>query len=203
MHALMSMTSIVSILLAAGASRRFGTDKLTRRLPNGEFVAVQACRRLLAGSDQVLAVIRPGAERLGSVLLAEGAQVQICDDAEQGMGVSLAFAIRACPEATGYLISLADMPWIQPVTIQKVADAMRAGALLAAPCWQGQRGHPVGFSSILRAELSVLHGDSGAKNVIQAHSHQLQLIDCDDAGILRDIDTPNDLKNQNQGICME
>lgn len=189
------MSSIVGILLAAGASRRFGTDKLTQRLPNGDCVAVQACRTLLTGSDQVLAVIRPDAERLGSLLQAEGAKVRICHDAEQGMGVSLAFAIRACPEATGYLITLADMPWIQPATIQKVAEAIRSGALLAAPCWQDRRGHPVGFSNTLKSELTVLHGDSGAKSVIQAHSHQLQRIECNDAGVLRDIDTPNDLNH--------
>lgn len=189
------MSSIVGILLAAGTSRRFGTDKLTQCLPNGDRVAVRACRNLLAGSDQVLAVIRPGAERLGHLLQAEGANVQICDDADQGMGSSLAFAIRACPATTGYLIALADMPWIMPTTIQKVAAVIRSGAMLAAPCWQGRRGHPVGFSSILKSELSVLHGDSGAKGIIQTHSHELHLIDCDDAGVLRDIDTPNDLNN--------
>ena len=189
------MSLIVGILLAAGASRRFGTDKLTQRLPNGDFVAVQACRKLLAASDHVLAVIRPGSEKLNAILQAEGVEVKICNDAKQGMGSSLAFAIRVCPEATGYLVTLADMPWIQPTTLQKVADTLRAGALIAAPCLHGQRGHPVGFSSSLRAELSVLHGDSGAKSVIQAHKFQLQLIDCDDAGILKDIDTPNDLNN--------
>lgn len=193
-HAYFLMSSITGILLAAGASRRFGADKLTQALPNGDLVAVRACRNLSAGTDRVLTVIRPGCEMLGSLLAAEGAEVVICDYAELGMGVSLAYAICACSNATGYVIALADMPWIQPATIQQVADTIRAGALLAAPCWQGLRGHPVGFSSILRVELLVLHGDSGAKSVIQAHKHQLQLIDCDDAGILRDIDTLNDLK---------
>lgn len=189
------MSSITGILLAAGASRRFGADKLTQALPNGDLVAVRAYRNLSSGTDRVLTVIRPGCEMLGSLLAVEGAEVLICDDAELGMGVSLAYAIRACSNATGYVIALADMPWIQPATIQKVANAIRTGSLLAAPCWQGRRGHPVGFSSTLRSELSVLHGDSGAKNVIQAHRQQLQLIDCDDVGVLSDIDTPDDLNN--------
>ncbi|MDD2738911.1 MAG: nucleotidyltransferase family protein [Methylomonas lenta] len=189
------MSSITGILLAAGASRRFGADKLTQSLPNGDLVAVRACRNLSAGTERVLTVIRPGCDMLGSLLAAEGAEVLICDDAELGMGVSLAYAIRACSNAAGYVIALADMPWIQPATIQKVAKAIRTGSLLAAPCWQGRRGHPVGFSSSLRSELSILHGDSGAKNVIQAHRQQLQLIDCDDAGVLSDIDTPDDLNH--------
>ena len=173
------MGQIVGILLAAGASRRFGADKLTHILPNGELVAVQASRNLLAGTDSVLAVVRPG--------------VMICTNAEQGMSKSLIFGVGARPEATGWLIGLADMPWIAPTTIGKVADALRLGATIAAPCWQGRRGHPVGFSQALGPELAALSGDEGAKILIQTYLEQLHIIDCDDSGILRDIDKPDDL----------
>jgi len=188
------MSSIVGILLAAGASRRFGADKLTHILPDGDLVAVRACRNLLAGTDEVLAVVRPGSEELIALLQAEGAKVRICTDAERGMGASLVFGIRACPDAAGWLITLADMPWIEPATIRKVADTLRSGAAIAAPCWQGRRGHPVGFSRNLGPELAALSGDEGAKTVIQAHLEQLRLVDCDDAGVLRDIDKPEDLQ---------
>ncbi len=183
---------IQGILLAAGASRRFGTDKLMRQL-DGEPVAVRACRHLLAGTDQVLAVLRPGSPELVKQLAIVGAKILICADAEQGMGVSLAFAIRACPDAAGWVIALADMPWIAAGTIETIAHALRQGAPIAAPCWQGQRGHPVGFSSIFGGQLAQLQGDTGAKSLIQAHIQQLKLIDCGDPGILKDIDYPEDL----------
>lgn len=192
------MGLIVGILLAAGAGRRFGADKLTQRLADGDLVAVRACRNLLIGTDRVLAVVRPGSEKLTAVLQAEGAEVRICADAGQGMGASLVFGIQACPDAAGWLIALADMPWIKPDTIRKVADALRSGAVIASPCWQGRRGHPVGFSHILGPELVVLGSDEGAKTVIQAHLEQLRLVDCDDAGVLLDIDKPEDLKKQNK-----
>lgn len=188
------MDPIIGILLAAGTSRRFGADKLTHILPDGDQVAVHACRNLLAGTDRVLAVVRPGSEELAARLQAEGAEVRICNNAEQGMGASLAFGIHARPEAAGWLVALADMPWITPATIRKVADALRLGALIAAPCWQGQRGHPVGFSHVLGPNLSALKGDAGAKSVIQAHLEQLRLVDCDDQGVLWDIDTQQDLE---------
>jgi molybdenum cofactor cytidylyltransferase len=188
------MSSIVGILLAAGASRRFGADKLTQLLPDGDLVAVRACRNLLAGTDRVLAVVRPGSEELTALLQAEGAEVRICADAGQGMGASLVSGIRACPEAAGWLIALADMPWIEPATIRKVAEALRSGAAISAPCCQGRRGHPVGFSKILGPELTALSGDEGAKALIQTHLDQLRLVDCDDAGALRDIDKPEDLQ---------
>jgi molybdenum cofactor cytidylyltransferase len=187
------MSPIAGILLAAGASQRFSGDKLTHSLPNGDLVAVRACRNLLSGTDCVLAVVRPGSERIAALLQAEGAEVQVCADAEQGMSASLVFGVRACPEASGWLIALADMPWIEPTTIIKVADALRMGAAIAAPRWQGRRGHPVGFSHVLGPELAALSGDEGAKSVIQCHLEQLHLIDCDDSGVLRDIDRTEDL----------
>jgi molybdenum cofactor cytidylyltransferase len=187
------MGSIVGILLAAGASRRFGADKLTHILPDGDLVAVRACRNLLDGTDEVLAVVRPGSEVLAALLQAEGAEVRICTDAEQGMSASLVFGILARPEAAGWLIALADMPWIAPTTIRKVAEALRLGATIAAPSWQGRRGHPVGFSRVLGPDLTALKGDEGAKVVLQAYLEQLHLVECDDPGILQDIDKPEDL----------
>ena len=91
------MGSIVGILLAAGASRRFGADKLTHSLPDGDLVAVRACRNLLAVTDSVLAVVRPGSERLAALLQSEGAEVMICADADQGMSASL---VSRCPRAS-------------------------------------------------------------------------------------------------------
>lgn len=187
------MTEITGILLAAGASRRFGADKLTQALPNGEWVAVRACLNLMAGVDNVLAVVRPGSERLRAALQAVGANVVVCADADAGMGVSLAFAVHASAEADGWLVALADMPWLLPDTVVKLADRLRSGALLVAPHRQQRRGHPVGFGKALGPELLRLSGDVGAKNLLQAHQADLQLLACDDPGIFKDIDTPVDL----------
>lgn len=93
------------------------------------------------------------------------------------------------------MIALADMPWINPVTIAQVADALRSGAPIAAPAWQGQRGHPVGFSQAFGAELAALTGDGGAKSLIQVYRERVRLVDCADPGVLRDIDAPEDLHN--------
>lgn len=197
------MTQITGILLAAGSSKRFGSDKLMQILPNNDLVAVRACRNLLQGTDCVLAVVRPGNQVLVERLQAEGANVTVCSEAEQGMGISLAFGVNASPEAFAWLVALADMPWIDPSSIRKVADALCSGALIAAPVWQGQRGHPVGFSRILRSELMDLNGDTGAKSVLQSHKKQLHLIECDDPGILMDIDHPDDLQHLNDNVTSD
>jgi molybdenum cofactor cytidylyltransferase len=59
--------------------------------------------------------------------------------------------------------------------------------------YRGERGHPVGFSSALREELLELSGDSGARAVVQRHRDGIVLIECDDPGVLLDIDERTDL----------
>ena len=96
--------------------------------------------------------------------------------------------------ATGISASTAaDMPRIKPETIDKVAAAVASGALLAAPVYRGERGHPVAFAGALRDELLVLSGDSGARAVLERHRDDMQLIDCDDPGVLLDVDARADL----------
>ena len=183
----------VGLLLAAGSATRFGSDKLQHALPHGVAIAVQAARHLRAAVPRVIAVVRPGAEGTARGLAAEGCEVVVCAQAAEGMGASLACAARAAGAADGYLVALADMPFVRPSTIAAVRDALAQGALLAAPYWRARRGHPVGFAGGLRAEREALAGDEGAKRVLAAHSARLVKVPVGDPGALRDIDKPGDL----------
>ena len=116
-----------------------------------------------------------------------------CPYADEGMGASLAWGVRASPVASAWIVALADMPWIAPQTIVFVVDALRGGAVLAAPRHDGMRGHPVGIAASFFGELIALSGDEGAKHLLGAHAASLRCIDVDDAGVLRDIDTPADV----------
>jgi molybdenum cofactor cytidylyltransferase len=188
--------SLVGILLAAGSGARFGGDKLLAGLPgagDGGLVGVTACRNLAAALPDVIAVVRPGDGALAAALAGAGARVVECDNAADGMGASLACGVRASSAASGWIVALADMPWIRPETIAQVAQALRHGAQLAAPFHAGRRGHPVGFGHACRVELAALRTDEGAKSVVAAHRGAMVPIEVDDPGVLRDVDTPPDL----------
>lgn len=182
---------IVGILLAAGFARRYGSNKLLERLPDGTLVAVAAARHLVAALPGAIAVVRAGVPELEGGLVAAGPRVTVCPDAALGMGASLAHAVRTVGPAAGYVVALADMPFILPATIEAVAAALRSGASVVAPRYAGERGHPVGISGRHYAQLVALSGDAGARALVKAEP--ATLLDCADPGVVRDIDTPDDL----------
>jgi len=183
----------VGLLLAAGAASRFGSDKLQHPLPHGVSIAVQAARHLKAEVSRVVAAVRPEAVATARALAAEGCEVVVCERAAEGMGASLACAARAAGDADGYLVALADMPFVRRSTIAAVREALARGATLAAPYWRARRGHPVGFAGRLRGALEASSGDEGARRLLEAHAAELVKVPVGDPGAIRDIDQPSDL----------
>jgi len=195
------MRRIVGILLAAGVGSRFGGDKLlatiaaqsAQRAVNVP-LGVMAARNLVDAIPDSIAVVRPHDATLSATLSATGLLVVPCADAGDGMGATLAFGVAATGDADGWVIALADMPWIRPGTIRRVADALASGAEIAAPRHRDSRGHPVGFSRAHRDALVSLTGDAGARSLIERNADRVAWIDVDDPGVLRDVDTPGDLQ---------
>ncbi len=183
---------ITGVLLAAGQGRRFGGAKLLHPLADGRPIGLAALQALQAALDRVIAVVAPGEVAMVDLFAKAGAQVVVCPQAHVGLGASLACGVRSAPD-DAWLIALADMPCIRSDTIARIATAIAEGAALAAPVYQGRRGHPVGFDNRFFACLSALDCDEGARRLLQAHERDLRVIPTDDAGVLFDIDTRADL----------
>ncbi len=194
---------IVGILLAAGRATRFRGDKLLARLGSGDLpgepLGVVALRHLRVAVPDVVAVVRPDDRALAAELGANGARIVRCADADDGMGASLACGVRASANAQGWIVALADMPWIAPATIARVAAAIAHGAPLAAPFHRGVRGHPVGFCHGCYEALAALTGDEGAKAIVVARADDLVRVDSDDEGVLRDVDVRGDMSGHGRG----
>jgi len=182
---------IVGLLLAAGSATRFGSDKLRHALPHGVPIAVQSARTLRAELPDVIAVVR--ARAAGADFERERCQVAVCENADEGMGASLACAARAAGPCDGYIVALADMPFVRRSTITAVREALEKGAVLAAPYFRTRRGHPVGIGGRFYPQLLELKGDEGARRIVAAHEALLVRIPVGDPGVVRDIDRPEDL----------
>lgn len=161
------------IILASGRGERFiasggTTHKLQARL--GELTVLQ----------HTIAAAR-----------ASGLAWHVEDAGHPGMGDSISAAVKATPEAKGWLILPGDLPLVQPATLRLVAIALQYYEAVL-PLYQGQRGHPVAFAASCGTALMALHGDKGAASLLRKRSvHELVLGDC---GCITDIDTVDDLE---------
>jgi molybdenum cofactor cytidylyltransferase len=189
---------MIGILLAAGFSRRFGaSNKLLETLPKGCPIALASAKSLIKAIPFSIAVVRPENKELVNLLQDAGLKVLFCSEQDTEMADSLSAAINfsaAFGESSdGFIIALADMPYINSQTTAAIASKLGEGASIVVPTYQGKRGHPVGFSAKFRTELESLQGDEGARSILKRYPEEIFFLDCDDSGILTDIDTPADL----------
>lgn len=188
---------VTGILLAAGAGTRFSPrgecDKLLQVIPGGEMVAVASARHLLAVLPRVVAVVRSESDALAHMLQTVGCDVRICATAGEGMGASLVHALSHARDSSGWVIALADMPYVKAETISRLASALRDGDGIAAPKYKGRRGNPVAFGHEHLDRLMKLRGDEGARRLLQ--EFPVNELETDDPGVVRDIDTIDDLRH--------
>ena len=170
--------------------------KLLATLPDGQRVAESAARTLRAAVSHTLAVITTQSPDLERQLTNVGCEILLIPPTPSGMGVSLAAAARhllhhqSAHSQTGCVVALADMPWLRADTVPQLL-AHAAHNRIVVPTYHGQRGHPVVFGAQFFPELAALDGDTGARSLLARHG--AVAIECDDPGILRDIDVPADL----------
>lgn len=184
------------LLLAAGRGRRFGADKRRARFRKGVSLLSASLQPILSANLPVLVCLRPGDEELLQDMKQGSIQVALCPDADEGMGASLAQGMVGVPaDWDALLVALGDMPWISADSYLAVARTLVPGGIVVPQCGE-RRGHPVGFARDYFEELSQLSGDEGARSLLQCYRERISLLDLDDPGILRDVDTPQDLASR-------
>lgn len=145
-------------------------------------------RQALASGLPVQVVTRP--DNLLVLAACAANQVPVTLLASSGLGDSIAAGVAATPHWQGWLIHLADMPFVGAEVFRQVADALRQHAIVR-PCYAQQPGHPVGFSALLRKPLCQLRGDNGARELLQGAA--VHLLPLEHPGVVQDIDLPSQL----------
>jgi molybdenum cofactor cytidylyltransferase len=185
-----------AVLLAAGFSRRFGSDKRRHRLADGISLLAASARLYGAAFDRLVVVLRPEDEDAASEVEHTLATARIvrCADAHLGMGHSLAEGARHAQGWDYLFVALADMPWVNSATLQRLRAVLEAAPpdRIVQPAYRGEPGHPVGFGAGHLIELTRLQGDAGARSLLRDAAGWRQVVEVDDPGVLADLDTPAD-----------
>lgn len=182
------------LIIAAGCGRRFTAaggkgDKLQSDVagPDGKVASVfsHAFRAACEAEMPVVVVTRPAQQAIRQRCAAAGVPVVLVENS--AMGESIAAGVRATSDWRGWIIHLADMPFIAPSLFNALARALEDNPAVR-PVYQGVTGHPVGFGRSAQQALSELHAEEGARSVLR--SLPLTKLNWPDDTILRDIDTP-------------
>ena len=185
------MIKISAILLAAGESKRMGTNKLS--LPWGRKTVLECCLRVLLSSQvgEVLVVLNKQSRTLGQRL--EGPQVKLVHNPQfrKGMSTSIRKGIQTLGrKSRAVLIALGDHPLLNVNTVNALIRAyVEKKGTIIVPVYRGKRGHPVLFDRRYGNELLKLKRDVGARALLEKHGKEVYEVHSKSEGVVVDIDT--------------
>ncbi len=185
--------SIAAIILAAGASRRMGTNKLIL-LVDGEPMVRRTVRRVIdAGCAPVIIVTGHEPERVQAALIGLDVQYATSPDPTGPTSASLHAGLRTLPdEADATLVMLADMVHITTPMLRALLEANDAGTEpLGVSRYGAVLAPPLLFRRALWAELLAWHGEGCGKAVVRAHEGDARMHDWPTEA-LQDVDTPEE-----------
>lgn len=186
------------ILLAAGLSRRFGSDK---RLAIYKETTLLDCSitKILGSGLSLLTVLRHDDFELRDQLSEKYPDGHFlrCPDSALGLGHSLSFGIEQASNLRfdGAAIALANMPWIESSSYGAVAKRITADKIIV-PRYREHHGQPVGYGKRYFAELASYRGDEPPDSIWRSHMDRVEYLELDDEGILKQVTFPEDISDQ-------
>ena len=188
------MKRITAVVLAAGASTRFGQPKQLLDWSGKPFLAHIADVALEAELAPVIVVLGCQAEAARAALGTRPVQAVMNWRWEQGLSTSMQVGLAALtPTAEAVIFMQCDQPLVTPDLLRAlVARFEETGAPIVYPTHAGQRGTPALFARRLFPELAAVSGDEGGRAVIARHADEVATVEVVDPDVLADIDTPTD-----------
>ena len=177
------------VLLAAGAGKRFGGNKLTAQV-HGKPMYLWAMENIEEMKTELPAVVVTGTPEIVSAAEAKGMIAIFNGQPELGISLSIRLGIEAVIQedrkVDGILFMVCDQPWLEKTTLVRLMSEFDGGSL--ALSYGERRGNPVIFSREYLKELSELSGDIGGRQVMARHRENVRFLEVNDEKELQDID---------------
>jgi CTP:molybdopterin cytidylyltransferase MocA len=185
---------VAAVIIGAGAGTRFGGPKAEATLSDGRrFLDAIVDIAKSAGLDPIVAVLPPGVSAPPGVRVVANANPK----SEQIASARLGLAQLTSAPVSSALLWPVDHPFVSLESVLAVLDAARrTGAHIVVPVHESRRGHPAWFHRDTWRELMTVP-DGGARAVIHADPRRVSEVEVPDRGVLRDIDTRDDLEPGN------
>jgi molybdenum cofactor cytidylyltransferase len=185
---------ICAVVLAAGGSRRMGTQKLL--LPfAGQTVIAHIVDEVRGGPvGRILVVVRKDDEGVSAALTGRTYSAVVNPHPDGDMLSSVRCGLAALPpECTAVLVVLGDQPAITSDLIGRmVATYQTCGRGIVVPTHNGRRGHPLLFSTRYRDEILAGHEQTGLRGLLQTHPDDVFELGTATPAVLADMDHPAD-----------
>lgn len=182
-----------AIVLAAGASTRFGSAKQLVRIAGRPMLHATVTRAVEVAGNAVIVVLGARAEELAPLLSHSPASIVINRDWREGLASSIRAGVARLPAAcSGAMLLLADQAAVTAEDLRRLAGAWRRQTTYVAAAVYGSTvGVPAIFPRATFPDLLQLRGDQGARALIQRNPDRVVRVPMESAGV--DIDTPEDL----------
>lgn len=190
---------VYAVLLAAGASRRFGKhNKLLARIDGTPLVRRVAEQLLASRAAGVIVVTGFEAGKVRGALTGLDVSFAGNPDFAEGLASSLKCGVAALGAGVaGAMIVLADMPGTAQALVDQLIAIFEEGScekIVYPARGGGAQGNPVIWPARYFAELQTLCGDAGAKQLISQYGDAARPVPLDNEASFGDIDTPGDLE---------
>ncbi|HVW48238.1 MAG TPA: nucleotidyltransferase family protein [Solirubrobacterales bacterium] len=187
------MEEIVSIVLAAGAGKRFGGRKQLAPLAGRPLLEHALAAAAASSTSSTLLVLGADAAAIERGVDLEGASVVRCADWELGPGASLGCGLAALgPDVAAALVTLGDEPFVSPTAARRLIAARRADLPALRATYGGRPGHPVLIERRLFEPL--IEAAPGQKPAVLLRAAGIETVECGDLGDPADVDTPGQLE---------
>ncbi|MCL4334013.1 MAG: nucleotidyltransferase family protein [Candidatus Thermoplasmatota archaeon] len=183
---------IAAVILAAGKSSRFGSNKLVTKL-GGKPVIEWSIDSLSKVEFRRILIVTNGLKEAYSFRY-EGIENIVNERFQEGIGTSIARATGELKdEVDAILFLLGDQPLVGPDNIEKlVKQFLNDPRKVAAFSVGGKVRNPMIFPSGFFKDLLCLSGDNGAREIAVTHEDSVAKIEIDPA-LLSDIDVVEDI----------
>lgn len=185
---------LCAILLAAGQSRRMGTQKLLLPFGGSTLIGQITDELLKCPIDSLIVVTGRDGPAIEKALQGRPVRFVSNPDPDAEMLSSVRCGLVALPQACDtVLLALGDQPGIRKRTVERLVSAMQScERRIVVPFYDGHRGHPFLFSSRFRDAIVHGYDDSGMRGFLDAHARDLLKVEVDKGWVLQDIDYPED-----------